>query len=181
MICFFARAPGDQGPNVRSRCQVRAIQLLFFQTSAFALALAYSGSAIGAGPIRDDAKPTQEERFSLHYQATVATQWHPSFPARYSGNNSFESGAESATSVVMDLFAGARLWPGAEVYFQPELAGGRGLSSTLGVADDDVLGFALAAEVLFVELGEIHAGLLSHAGRKRRGASGQNEEVAIRF
>jgi hypothetical protein len=34
----------------------------------------------------------------------------------------------------MDPFAGARLWKGAEAYLQPELAGGRGLSSTLGVA-----------------------------------------------
>lgn len=78
--------------------------------------------------------PTADERFSLHYQATVATQAHPSFPARYSGNNSMQPGSESATSVVMDLFAGAHLWKGAEAYFQPELAGGRGLSSTLGVA-----------------------------------------------
>ena len=75
-----------------------------------------------------------DERFSIHFQATVATQWHPAFPAAYSGTNSLQPGAESATSVVMDLFAGARLWRGAEVYFQPELAGGRGLSSTLGVA-----------------------------------------------
>jgi high affinity Mn2+ porin len=45
-----------------------------------------------------------------------------------------QPGEESATSIVTDLFAGARLWRGAEAYFQPELAGGRGLSSTLGVA-----------------------------------------------
>ena len=32
-----------------------------------------------------------------------------------------------------------------------------------GVTDEDVLGFALAAEVLLVELAEVHAGLLSHA------------------
>ena len=30
-----------------------------------------------------------------------------------------------------------------------------------------ILGFALAAEVLFVELPEVHAKLLSHAGRAR--------------
>jgi high affinity Mn2+ porin len=74
------------------------------------------------------------ERLSLHFQTTVATQWHPSFHAIYSGKNSLGPSAESATSVVMDLFTGARLWRGAEVYLQPELSGGRGLSSTLGVA-----------------------------------------------
>jgi high affinity Mn2+ porin len=77
---------------------------------------------------------SKEERFAVHFQSTVATQWHPSFSARYSGRNSMQPGAESATSIVTDLTGGARLWKGAEAYLQPELAGGRGLSSTLGVA-----------------------------------------------
>jgi high affinity Mn2+ porin len=102
------------------------------RASAAALVLACSSSALGAEP--GAPAPSPEERLSLHYQATVATQWHPSFPAAYSGRNSLQPGEESATSVVMDLFAGARLWPGGEVYLQPELAGGAGLSSTLGVA-----------------------------------------------
>src|SRR5690349_14233196 len=87
--------------------------------------------AVAAGAA--SAEP-QDERAMLRFQATVATQAHPSFAAAYSGRNSMRSDAESATSVVMDLFAGVRLWKGAELYFQPEVAGGRGLSSTLGVA-----------------------------------------------
>src|SRR6266850_1312697 len=84
-----------------------------------------------------------EEPAALHFQATVATQAHPAFHAAYSGKlplasgavgNSLRSDAESATSVVMDLFLTLRPWAGAEVLFQPELVGGRGLSSTLGVA-----------------------------------------------
>ncbi len=81
-----------------------------------------------------------EEPGSLHFQATVATQAHPGFQAAYSGNrpgtggNSLRSDAESATSVVMDLSLTLRPWAGTELVFQPELAGGRGLSSTLGVA-----------------------------------------------
>lgn len=79
-------------------------------------------------------EPPVEESASLHFQSTVATQAHPAFAARYSGQNSMSPRAEAATSVVTDLFGGARLWKGGEFYFQPELAGGRGLSSTLGVA-----------------------------------------------
>ncbi len=134
MFSFLARAPDFYGPTVRPHCQVRAIQVLVLQTSAVALALAHPGSALGSPEGSAALTDVQEESFSLHYQATVATQWHPSFPGRYSGNNSLQPGSESATSVVMDLFAGARLWQGAEFYLQPELAGGRGLSSTLGVA-----------------------------------------------
>ncbi|MCA1829616.1 MAG: carbohydrate porin, partial [Myxococcales bacterium] len=68
------------------------------------------------------------------YQATVATQAHPAFDAPYSGKNSLNPDAESATSVVMDLSAETGLWEGATLTLAPELAGGRGLSSTLGVA-----------------------------------------------
>jgi high affinity Mn2+ porin len=75
------------------------------------------------------------EDASLHYQATVATQYHPGFAAPYSGKNSLQPAAESATSVVTDLFGAVRVpWTGSELYLQPELSGGRGLSSTLGVA-----------------------------------------------
>jgi high affinity Mn2+ porin len=95
------------------------------------LATGERASAPGA-PTWEGAK--KDERFSVHFQLSVATQWHPSFSALYSGANSMRSGEESATSIVTDLFGGARLWKGAEAYFQPELAGGRGLSSTLGVA-----------------------------------------------
>jgi high affinity Mn2+ porin len=92
--------------------------------------------AIAAAPVYADdrASAPTEERFSLHLQATVATQAHPSFSALYTGRNSMQTDAESATSIVTDLFTGVRLWPGAELYFQPELSGGKGLSSTLGVA-----------------------------------------------
>jgi high affinity Mn2+ porin len=94
------------------------------------LAASLAVSAILGCPLaRADGEAT-----ALHYQATVATQYHPSFHARYTGRNSLRPQEESATSVVMDLFAGARLWPGAEGWIQPELSGGRGLSSTLGVA-----------------------------------------------
>jgi high affinity Mn2+ porin len=101
--------------------------------SALALAAA-SSAALAGDPEAAASVPAPEERLSLHYQATVATQGHPAFHALYTGQNSLQPGSESATSVVMDLFAGARLWRGAEAYFQPELAGGRGLSRTLGVA-----------------------------------------------
>lgn len=68
------------------------------------------------------------------YQATVATQAHPAFDAAYSGPHSLSKDAESATSVVMDLTGETALWPGAKLSITPELAGGKGLSGTLGVA-----------------------------------------------
>ena len=75
-----------------------------------------------------------DERFSLHFQETTVTQAHPDFHADYSGTNSLQAEGEVATSITSTLFAGARAWPGAELYVNPELSGGRGMSEARGVA-----------------------------------------------
>jgi high affinity Mn2+ porin len=76
----------------------------------------------------------EEERYSVHFQSTMATQAHPSFAAAYSGANSLSSEPETATAFVSTLYADVRLWKGGELLFNPELSGGKGLSRTLGVA-----------------------------------------------
>ncbi|MFL5306898.1 MAG: carbohydrate porin [Polyangia bacterium] len=75
-----------------------------------------------------------EEALSIHYQFTAATQYHPSFAAKYSGQNSMSPQSESATAFVTTLFLDGRAWRGAELLFNPEMSGGTGLSSTHGVA-----------------------------------------------
>ena len=72
---------------------------------------------------------------TFHLQLTTITQWHGPCPAKYSGQNSLDSNAESATSVTSTLFAGIRLWQGAGLYFNPELADGMGLSGVTGIED----------------------------------------------
>jgi len=76
----------------------------------------------------------KQPRFNLHFQQTVITQYKPAFSATYSGNNSLLTGSETQSSITTSLFGGARLWKGAEAYFNPEMSGGAGLSKTLGVA-----------------------------------------------
>jgi high affinity Mn2+ porin len=75
-----------------------------------------------------------EENLQAHFQATVVTQAHPSFDAPYSGANSLHPDAEHETTVTSTLFLGARLWKGAQLYVNPELSGGSGLSKGFGVA-----------------------------------------------
>src|SRR2546423_12226002 len=71
------------------------------------------------------ASQANAEDAALHYQGTVAVQAHPSFAARYSGQNTTRPEAESATSVVMDLSGGRRLRRAAAARLQAELARGR--------------------------------------------------------
>ncbi|MFB9842024.1 carbohydrate porin [Mucilaginibacter ginsenosidivorans] len=72
--------------------------------------------------------------FNFHFQQTVITQYKPAFRAPYSGLNSLSVNEETQSSLTSTLYGGARLWKGAEAYFNPEISGGAGLSKTLGVA-----------------------------------------------
>ncbi len=74
------------------------------------------------------------ERFSFHAQTTVIKQFKPSFTAPYSGDNSLITSGERKTSITSTLYLGARLWKGASLVFNPEIAGGSGLSGALGIA-----------------------------------------------
>ncbi|MGB8490925.1 MAG: carbohydrate porin, partial [Bacteroidales bacterium] len=79
------------------------------------------------------AKP--EVKWTSHFQTTVIAQQHLAFKAAYSGANILADTSEpAATSLTATLFLGRKLWKGAAIYFNPEVAGGRGLSSATGVA-----------------------------------------------
>ena len=87
----------------------------------------------GAAP-DSAAAPPAEKRFDAHFQFTSVTQYHPDFTAPYSGQNSMDPEAEHETTVTATLFLGVRLWKDAELYVNPEMSGGKGLSSTFGIA-----------------------------------------------
>jgi len=76
----------------------------------------------------------KNERFTIHAQTTIINQNKTSFSAKYSGSNSLTTNAESQTSLTSTLYLGARLWKGAGIIMNPEIAGGAGLSGTLGIA-----------------------------------------------
>lgn len=74
------------------------------------------------------------ETWAVHGQLTNVTQWHPAFNAPYSGDNSMDPRARNAETTDVTLFAGVRLWQGAEFWLNPEYDQGFGLSNTLGMA-----------------------------------------------
>ena len=75
-----------------------------------------------------------EDRFSLHGQITSILQTHPDFPAKYTGPQSMRPTGDTRDTTSMTLFMGARLWPGAAIYYDFELYHGFGFDKTLGVA-----------------------------------------------
>ena len=79
------------------------------------------------------ADEPKEQAWNWHAQNTDIVQYHPSFPASYSGPNSLSSSAEVKETVSLDLYAGTRLWRGAEAHIDGLAWQGFGLSKTLGV------------------------------------------------
>ncbi|MGZ3862143.1 MAG: carbohydrate porin [Bacteroidia bacterium] len=74
------------------------------------------------------------QKWSLHFQLTTIRMQHGDFRSVYSGENSLQDTAEAATSLTTTLYLGRKLWKGAAIYFNPEVAGGKGLSYALGLA-----------------------------------------------
>ena len=112
-----------------------------FLTLALCLLIAQEGraqeeptqdvQAPAASPAADDSF---WNRFWLSIQGNFIRQQHPSFPAAYSGPNSFVSDKEHATSRVETLYTGLKIARQLEIIFDVESAGGAGLSNALGIA-----------------------------------------------
>jgi high affinity Mn2+ porin len=75
----------------------------------------------------------ESDRFAFHAQATYVNQYDPPFKAPYSGTNSLAPNIGRETSDVT-LYAGVRLWKGAEAWINPEIDQGFGLSGSVGAA-----------------------------------------------
>ena len=84
-----------------------------------------------AKPVADTLANT--ENWNLHFQNTDIAQGDPGFPAKYSGPGSLNRKGEVQETVTADVFAGARLWPGAEAHIDGLMWQGFGLSSTHGI------------------------------------------------
>jgi high affinity Mn2+ porin len=80
------------------------------------------------------AQASETNSWNFHMQATVIPQGHGGFDSPYVGPNSLLPYGELETSVTSTFFIGHKLWDGAEIYLNPEILAGKGLSSTLGIA-----------------------------------------------
>jgi high affinity Mn2+ porin len=97
-----------------------------------------------AGPVSapdETGAPTEPEieNLSLHGQGAFVWQGYPAIRSPYQGVNSLPGGGEGRETSDVTLYAGLRLWQGAELWLNPEIDQGFGLADTHGAA-----GFASA-------------------------------------
>jgi high affinity Mn2+ porin len=93
------------------------------------------GDALSALPIVTKAPAAESlDNINFHGQATFVEQAYPGFRSPYAGPNSLPGGGEGRETFDASLFAGVRLWQGAELWIEPEIDQGFGLADTHGVA-----------------------------------------------
>lgn len=83
--------------------------------------------------IRRSSTPESKD-WNIHGQTTLIAQGYPSFRSPYQGANSLPGAGRTRETWTVGAFLGWRLWDGGELYFNPELAQGTGIGSTLGLA-----------------------------------------------
>ncbi|MGI4741922.1 MAG: carbohydrate porin [Janthinobacterium lividum] len=91
------------------------------------------GQQPAAASAQEPTHHTHDENWSLHFQQTIIQQWHNDLSPRYVGDHSLQARENAKLSLTTTLFLGRRLWKGAAVYFNPEVAGGSGLSGATGI------------------------------------------------
>lgn len=129
-------------------------------------------------PEQDDTSTlfphSESSRYWLSGQVNVILQGHPSFPSAYQGPRSLEARGEADVSRVLTLYTGVELTPWAEVLFDLESAGGRGISNAFGLAgytNLDVVRNPQLGSTPYVARGMLHfvAGLSSERVDAERG------------
>ncbi len=81
----------------------------------------------------DTAAPASLQSFAIHAQSTFVLQGVPDFRSPYAGTNSLIPGQRKETFDAT-LYVGVSPWKGMEIWANPEIDQGFGLSNTLGVA-----------------------------------------------
>ncbi len=91
-----------------------------------------AGGALAADG--SDAATTAPQNWAVHGQTTFVEQANAAFRPPYGGPNSLNPRAVGKETWDVTLYAGVRPWSGAEIWIDPEIDQGFGLSNTLGVA-----------------------------------------------
>ncbi len=87
-----------------------------------------------ASTLSTGGSPASPEDWAIHGQSTFVDQYHPGFASAYRGPNSLDPGSRGDETWDVTAYGGFRPWQGAEIWVNPEVDQGFGLSNTTGLA-----------------------------------------------
>jgi high affinity Mn2+ porin len=97
------------------------------------LLLGLAGTLAAQDPPPDST--VTPERWNWYWQATSIGQYHGTFHSPYADQSSLQDYPERDVSLTTTLFFGLNLGQNTQLYFDPEIAGGRGFSGVNGLAN----------------------------------------------
>ena len=108
-----------------------------FDIQTLRLGLNYKLGAADAGTLANasgDQWPIARDAWNVHGQFTAIEQGYPAFRSPYEGPNSLGGASQAQDTVSSTAFIGVRAWDGTDIYVDPEITQGFGLSTTHGIA-----------------------------------------------
>src|SRR5260370_17744007 len=84
----------------------------------------------GKTPIVQTDNAGEHQNWAIHFDAVEVFQGQPGFHSPYRGPQSLFSDDYFRQTSEADLFFAARVWPGGEIYFNPEYYQGFGFGET---------------------------------------------------
>ncbi len=94
--------------------------------------LAPLACVVAVGAARGEAPASSA--WSFHSQSTLIEQWRGGIDSPYQGTNSLVAQREDKHTATLTLFLGRQLWAGGEIFYDPEMSQGTGLSDSVGMA-----------------------------------------------
>jgi len=125
-------------PAWRMIAAVRWIVLLSFAAAVSVSCPAQDAGSSGSSTDNSSSPETlfphpENTRWWVSGQANIVFQWHPTFPAKYSGPNSLTPQAQSATTHILTLYTGFELTHTTEILADLEDATGGGIGTAVGL------------------------------------------------
>jgi high affinity Mn2+ porin len=110
-----------------------------FDLQMVRLGLNYKMSGTGSADLASktrgsDTWPIAPDNWNIHGQFTLIGQGYPAFHSPYEGPQSLGGSSQFKNTTTATAFIGVRPWQNGEIYVDPELMQGFGLSDTFGLA-----------------------------------------------
>ena len=119
---------------IRHALTAGAIGVLCWPMTCGAQMVAPTPQPPGIPVTPEEAAEVEIQNWAVHGQSTFTWMLQPAFHAPYTGPQSLQPGANGRETFDATLYAGFRPWPGGEIWINPEVDQGFGLSGTFGVA-----------------------------------------------
>jgi high affinity Mn2+ porin len=131
---FYARSRSGSHSRSRALSALAGIGFLCWPMICGAQMVDPTPQPQGIPVTPEQAEQVQPENWAIHGQATITWLLQPAFRSPYQGPQSLGPAANGRETIDATLYAGIRPWPGAEIWINPEVDQGFGLSNTFGVA-----------------------------------------------